>query len=928
MGVIVVPVCAGGSREGDGTIVVRRLWVSFGRSILGLTFIMGIWLGVRPPCVQGSEQGERDLVLRAWGVARPWSPGINAKSARHIVQEFEQRHKRVKVVSTAGLQLEDKSRSSQIIPLMRIAGDIPDHVSYMTFGQTGNYISNRLLYPLDRYIEKAVGFTKPLPHGHLMKPEQYAEALSEGRYYDREIKERVPRQCWEVIRRRCPHGSDCPYLERWKVPPGAGGLYQQTHFHTWCFPQGPIFLVLAYRKDMFAEAGLPDRPPATWDEYLRFARAITDPSRKHHGVVFYPHLIAASTVNFLYSAGGRLVERDENGQWKCVFDSDAAVEAYFFVARLFLEPFKNEHGRFDSVVYLGDADDEKDMYLGLEFFWFDTRFFGEKDASIYNFGPSPMSPTGQRGSEFNSRLTGIYAGLAQDNDLRDAAWEYIRFYDGPEARRILTEVFVAEGMGRYVQPRLLRQGGYEEYVRQVPAAWQEAFEIAWQTGVPDPYGENCQEVFKHASKAIEQIRRDEIVTRTIQEGSDLKLADRICQGEITRSQAAQMKIQYVQEAKGRIKEILRERVARANEKMFNQLDPRTRSHRSRVATGAVVAIFVIFALLFRRLLGVFEDQPVLPLGQKSGRWQFFRYKWAYFLVLPAVGSIAIWAYYPLARGTLMAFQDYNIRGFSKWVGIGNFASVLYDEEFWFALWVTVKYTVMFIAFGFVAPIVLAFLLTEVPRGKLFFRIVYYMPAILTGVVVIFLWKGFYREHGMVNQVLNCVIAVLNCLPGIQLEETHIRWLDSPHWALFFCLLPTIWAGIGPGCLIYLAALKTIPEELYEAADIDGAGVGQKISAITLPSIKTLIMINFVGAVIGCMKSGGELILAMTGGGPYTPHGETELLGLHIYWEAFGYLRLGSAVAMAWVLGSLLVGFTVFQIRRLSKVEFRTAEVIK
>ena len=85
---------------------------------------------------------------------------------------------------------------------------------------------------------------------------------------------------------------------------------------------------------------------------------------------------------------------------------------------------------------------------------------------------------------------------------------------------------------------------------------------------------------------------------------------------------------------------------------------------------------------------------------------------------------------------------------------------------------------------------------------------------------------------------------------------------------------------------------------------------------------SLILINFVGAAIGAMKSGGEFVLAMTGGGPYTPYGATEVVGLHIFWEAFGYLRFGPATAMAWVLGSMLIGFTVLQLQRLSRMEFK------
>ena len=103
-----------------------------------------------------------------------------------------------------------------------------------------------------------------------------------------------------------------------------------------------------------------------------------------------------------------------------------------------------------------------------------------------------------------------------------------------------------------------------------------------------------------------------------------------------------------------------------------------------------------------------------------------------------------------------------------------------------------------------------------------------------------------------------------------------------------------------------------------------AGIIHKARHIAITGIKGLIMINFIGVMVGAMKGGSEFVLAMTGGGPFTPYGQTEVVGLHIYYQAFMYLRFGAATAMAWVLGSMLVGFTVFQLKRLSRMEFKTA----
>jgi multiple sugar transport system permease protein len=285
-------------------------------------------------------------------------------------------------------------------------------------------------------------------------------------------------------------------------------------------------------------------------------------------------------------------------------------------------------------------------------------------------------------------------------------------------------------------------------------------------------------------------------------------------------------------------------------------------------------------------------------------------------LLPALGTILLWQYIPLLRGSVMAFQDYLIMGGSKWVGMENFANVLFDPTFWNAMWVTCQFVFWSLSLGFFAPVLLAVLLQEVPRGKVFFRVVYFLPSIVSGIITIFLWRTFYASDGMINKLLKLV--------GV---ETTRNYLDDPALALVACILPGIWAGTGPGCLIYLAALKSIPDDLYEASDLDGASFWQKIVHVVIPSLKALLIINFVGAFAGAFH-GSANILVMTGGGPYVPYGSTEVTSLLIFFNAFLYLKFGVATAMAWTLGAMLIGFTVIQLKRLSRMEFKTVEGIK
>ncbi len=736
---------------------------------------------------------------------------------------------------------------------------------------------------------------------------------------------RVPRLCWEVIRRRCPYsqkeGQTCPYL-------AARGLAQAPgHYHIWAYPYNPVIMTFFYRKDLFADAGLPDRPPRDLEEMLEWGRLLTNPKEDRYGVQMELGAISWPTLSVLYSLGGRVVEQDAQGQWRCVFDSEEAVEAYYFVARMFLEEYTNASGKQRGIVYLGASSTGGEVKCAMKFDYIYQKFFAQNNPAQWGFGPVPLGPTGIRGSEFNAGMFGIYAGLdrPEDRARRDAAWEYISFADGPDAKRIRATVFVENGQAQFIRPPMLVAAGFPEYARQVPSGWEEAYQAALRDGVPEPYGKNCQLVYNYVSEAIDQLRSDSAVKAAIDRGAAGKQA-----------------------AKDRIREILKAAVIRGNQKMLNRFSDEPypfgptiggkqlvihtfdneMSFRNAVAIVVAAAILLTFGWVFYRVFKVFSQVQGPITGKDRSAWQFGKFKWAYILMAPALGSIALWAYYPLARGTAIAFQDYNVRGFSEWVGMENFANVLFDESFWYAMWVSLKYTLLYMIFGFGAPIVLAFLLTEVPKGKIVYRTIYYLPAVLTGVIVMFLWKQFYGQYGMINQLCNYVISFINwafswAMSG-PIEEMHVDWLSNKHFALLFCLLPSIWAGMGPGCLIYLAALKTVPDDIYEAADIDGAGIWGKMTNVALPSIKALILINFIGAMIGAMKSGAQFMLAMTGGGPHTPYGETEVIGLHIFWQAYGYLRFGSATAMAWILGSLLIGFTVYRLQQLSRMEFRTA----
>ncbi len=780
-----------------------------------------------------------EVTIKVYGLPDVTSPSIDSKIAKAVLDEFYKKYPDIRVTSSTGMTIGGAGESL----LVQIAGKMAPDVMYVNFRYSHTYIDQEFLYPLDEFVKG-------------LSPQERGV---------------VPDKLWPIIRRKGPDGK--------------------THVYAW--PTQSVVRALFYRKDLFQEAGLPDRVPANWEELLEFSRKLTDPKKGQYGLALYGgDSLAWEWLTFLWSAGGEAVVEDEKGDWRCAFDSDAAAKSALFLAKLYRQPWesvgRHKTKKLRGFVY-SDVDPTQGWRMGrigMRFIYLGFDYNTDiMNPDLYGIGPVPAGPTGIRGCEFNCRMMGIFSGV-KDEKVRRAAWRYISFWLSRPARKAMVDTLIQNGYGRFVQAELLREFGYDHYARMIPESWNQAFAESAKSGKPEPYGKNCAQVYSWMTKPLGQVLSDPKVIAAIDRGDDKA-------GLI------------------RVKDILRHGVKTANEKMLGTIPPQTQRFRMRVAMVLAAVIAIAFGLCFRTVYKVFsppEDDP----GLRKGKWQFRRYKFAYLCLLPAVGTILVWQYYPLMHGALMAFQDYRVTGTIHWVGLGNFTEVLFDDAFWYSVWVTVQYAAICLTFGFAAPIVLAILLQEIPKGKILYRTIFYLPAVTTGLVVIFLWKSFYQPAGLLNQLLGLI--------GI---ESDTAWLES-SWALACCVAPVIWAGMGPGSLIYLAALKTIPDDLYEAANIDGAGIWRRVVHVTLPSIRELVIINFIGAFIGAFQT-AEFILAMTGGGPFRPYGHTEAVGLHIFSNAFFYLRFGIATAMAWILGLMLVGFTIFQLRRLRNLEFRTAK---
>ncbi|MFV0415931.1 MAG: extracellular solute-binding protein, partial [Chthoniobacterales bacterium] len=630
-------------------------------------------------------------------------------------------------------------------------------------------------------------------------------------------------------------------------------------------------MAMIFNKELFRLAGLPQRVPDDWKELKEFAAKIDALGNDNKGI-YLTSGIAASwhLMSFLWSAGGEAVVEIEPGEWRAAFNTPEALEAYLFYYDLV------EMER--TAVRQAKSSDFNDVdNVGMTF-----TYLGGNDVivnpELWGIGTVPKGPTGLRGSEVNAVIFGIFSGI-KDPKKQEAAWQYINFITSEEAEKIRVDTYVELGLASLLNPAMLRKYGYESYLVLSPKGLEKAFLEAVKDGHPEPYGKNCNLVYSEMTLPLDQI----LLSPTIRENWQAGRMD-----EVRREAQA----------------FLNAAVQKTNERMIGYVAPEEMKKR-RIVAGIVLAlivcIFVVMGVWVSRLFSAASRTLNRPVSSRS--W----IPWA--CLAPAIILILTWSYVPLMRGTLMAFQDYRLVLESSFIGLDNFAVVLYDAAFWNSILATLHFAAWTLTFGFVIPILLAYALHLIPKYKIFYRTVYYLPAVISGTAVFFLWAELFGVDGILNE-------------GLRLLGFEVRraWTADPNLAMLSCVIPGIWAGAGPGCLIYLAALKTIPEEQFEASEIDGAGFLAKTTHIVFPGLKALILINFIGALTAAFH-GATNILIMTGGGP---NGITEVSSLMIFYEAFTRLRFGPATAMAWIIGSMLVGLTVLQLRRLSRMEFKTA----
>jgi len=274
-------------------------------------------------------------------------------------------------------------------------------------------------------------------------------------------------------------------------------------------------------------------------------------------------------------------------------------------------------------------------------------------------------------------------------------------------------------------------------------------------------------------------------------------------------------------------------------------------------------------------------------------------------VAPALGLIALFFVVPVVAGLLLSFTDFDIYAIGdpstvRLVGLRNYAAILTDREFWGAL----RNTLIFVLAGGPLSVLTslgAALLVNarMVRWKSAFRVILFSPFVTTLVAVAIVWRYLYHpQYGLIDYGLR------------QLGLPAVDWLGNPHWAMPAIILFSIWKTFGYNMLIFVAGLQNIPEELYEAARIDGAGAWDRFRHVTVPSLGPTFLLVGVTTMISQFQLFAEPYV-MTQGGPLR---STVSLILLMYEQGFRWWRLGYAAALAFILLALVLAGTMVQLR--------------
>lgn len=292
---------------------------------------------------------------------------------------------------------------------------------------------------------------------------------------------------------------------------------------------------------------------------------------------------------------------------------------------------------------------------------------------------------------------------------------------------------------------------------------------------------------------------------------------------------------------------------------------------------------------------------------------------ALLFVSPWAIGFTVFLLYPLLASVYYSFCNYSVLKPPVWVGLANYHNLIRDDVFQTSLKNTLVYAAMALPTGMAIAIGLAMMLNAKVKGQTLYRTIFYVPSLVPGVPLAVLWLWVFNgKQGIINAVLQPWFDGLSRLL-LHVFHVHVvlnapQWLSDAAWAKPALVLMSVW-GAGNAMLIYLAGLQDVPQQLYEAADLDGASWFSKTWNVTLPMLSPVILFNGVMGIIGALQVFTIPYIMFPGGSPAR---STYFYAMYLYDNAFLYLKMGYACAMGWIMFVITVVLTLIALKLSSR----------
>ena len=642
--------------------------------------------------------------------------------------------------------------------------------------------------------------------------------------------------------------------------------------HIYALPDWSIGFGLYYNKDLLREAGLVDstgqaKPPATWEEWFAYNQRLTRRDERGNIVRIgsYPGPYLPSLYTLTLQQGGSFI--GEGGR-SCQFQTPQSLAALswlvrfadYFGGRQRLDAFKSAQAAGRDPLFTGEEA------MRVEGQWYITNFARFGPDIDYDVGPTPHL---EGHPQLDFQLTTTW-GIPTGAKHPELAWEFLRWYLSPEAQELKARETIAftRNRGHPFTPfttanRRINQTIAEKYVLHNPV-FPEKTRRAYGKFVTSLEGATH---LHPVLSPVGQLLNDEL-------NRAYELASWHRQPPAEALNAGQ------------------DRVQQALDLYFEEEHLPLVDWQPLSLAGGILALALLLGAgcqFWRRVRFLGHQRRSEALAGL-----LFVSPWGVGFALLMAG--------PLVLSLLLSFARYNVLRPARWVGLDNYTRLFTaDPLFWKSLGNTL-FMLIGIPLGMAMGLILALLLNRALRGLAFYRTLYFLPSVVPAVASALLWVWiFHPADGLANRLLGWF--------GI----AGPLWLQSEDWAKPAILLHGLW-GAGSGMIIWLAGLKSIPEHLYEAAAIDGAGRWHRLRYLTLPLLTPTILFNLIMGTIGTLQIFAQAVV-MTKGGPLDA---TLFYVYYLFNNAFAYFQLGYASAMSWVLFFLILALTLLQLKLASR----------